>query len=449
MRHADLKKIWIVASTEFGSMIRTKSFLISVMLLPVLTAAAVMVQLFVSKRVDSRPRAITVVDRTDTLYPFLELAARAHNAKALDETGKAIQPRIEVSRVDRGTQGEIDPKVVLDLSDQVRRGALDAFVVIPPRVVEVPSSTRAPAPALQFHSDNPNDDLLRNWLTKSVNGEVRSRRLRSAGIDQSIADRIDQSVSVDNLGLFDRQVSTEGGEIAIKPAQKVDTIRTMVVPAVLMFALFFVIMTSAPQLLNSVLEEKMSKISEVLLGSITPFELMMGKLLGNAGIAVVLAVLYIGSGYAIAAYYGYADVVSSSLLLAMCVFLLLAILLYGSLYMAVGSACNELKDAQSLMMPVMMLSMFPTFVWVAVLRSPSSPLAVGLALFPPASPFLMLMRIAMRPPPPFWQVALSIVLCTLTSLFCVWAAAKIFRTGLLMQGKSPSYRELARWVFAR
>ena len=117
--------------------------------------------------------------------------------------------------------------------------------------------------------------------------------------------------------------------------------------------------------------------------------------------------------------------------------------------MAVGAACNELKDAQSLMMPVMLVSMFPMFVWVAVLRSPSSPLSVGLSLFPTASPFLMLMRMAMRPPPPVWQVGLSIVLCTLTSLLCVWAAAKIFRTGLLMQGKTPSYRELARWVMAK
>jgi ABC-type Na+ efflux pump permease subunit len=208
-------------------------------------------------------------------------------------------------------------------------------------------------------------------------------------------------------------------------------------------------MTSAPQLLNSVLEEKMSKISEVLLGSITPFELMMGKLLGNVGIALFLAVLYVGTGYGVAIYYGYGDVIAPSLMMALGLFLFLAIMLYGSLYMAVGSACNELKDAQSLMMPVMLLSMFPTFVWVAVLKSPSSPLAVGLALFPPASPFLMLMRMAMRPAPPFWQVGLSFVLCTLTSLFCVWVAAKIFRTGLLMQGKSPTYRELVRWVMAK
>ena len=223
----------------------------------------------------------------------------------------------------------------------------------------------------------------------------------------------------------------------------------MLMPVVLMFAMFFVIMTSAPQLLNSVLEEKMSKISEVLLGSITPFELMMGKLLGNVGIAIVLATLYIGTGFAVAAYYGYADVVSPPLVVALAVFLVLAVMLYGSLYMAVGAACSELKDAQSLMMPVMLLSMFPTFVWMAVLKSPSSPLAVGLALFPPASPFLMLMRMAMRPEPPLWQVALSIVLCTATSFLCVWAAAKIFRTGLLMQGKSPTYREISRWVLAK
>jgi ABC-type Na+ efflux pump permease subunit len=449
LHHADLKKIWVVATTEFASMVRTKSFIISILIVPVLTAGASSLQVFVSKRVDVRPRTIALIDRSGALYPFLETAARDYNAKAVDAGGKAIRPRIEVSRVDRATEGEIDPRLVLDLSDQVRRGVLDAFVVIPPSVTQLPRSSLAPAPALQFYSDNPNDELLRKWLTATASSEVRARRLRSAGIDQSIADRIDQPLSVENLGLFDREVSSEGGEPAIKPAQKVDQIRTMVAPAVLMFAMFLVIMTSAPQLLNSVLEEKMSKISEVLLGSITPFELMMGKLLGNTGIALLLATLYVGSGYAIAAYYGYADLVSPSLMIALGVFLVLAVLLFGSMYMAVGSACNELKDAQSLMMPVMLLSMFPTVVWLAVLKSPSSPLSVALALFPPASPFLMLMRMALRPPPPFWQVALSIVLCTLTSLFCVWAAAKIFRTGLLMQGKSASYRELLRWVLAK
>ena len=133
-----------------------------------------------------------------------------------------------------------------------------------------------------------------------------------------------------------RPVRRRTDQPAIKAAEKVDPIRTAVVPAVLMFVMFFVIMTSTPQLLNSVIEEKMSKISEVLLGSITPFELMMGKLLGNTGIAMVLAALYVGGGYAVAAYYGYADVVSPGLLVGLGLYLVLAILLYGSLYMAVG-----------------------------------------------------------------------------------------------------------------
>jgi ABC-type Na+ efflux pump permease subunit len=216
-----------------------------------------------------------------------------------------------------------------------------------------------------------------------------------------------------------------------------------------MFILFLVVMATAPQLLNSVLEEKMSKISEVLLGSVSPFELMMGKLVGNLGIAVVLATIYVGGAYGLAAYYGYANVLSPGILAAFVLFLFLAILINGSMYMAVGAACSELKDAQSLMMPVMILSTFPIYIWFAVIQSPSSPLSVGMSLFPFATPYLMLMRMTLTPAPPAWQVALSVVLTTLTSIACVWAAAKIFRTGLLMQGKAPTFRELARWVMAR
>ncbi len=135
--------------------------------------------------------------------------------------------------------------------------------------------------------------------------------------------------------------------------------------------------------------------------------------------------------------------------MAMAFFLVLAILLFGSLFMAVGAACSELKDAQSLMMPVILLTTFPVMIWPAIVKDPASPLSVGLSLFPPASPYLMLMRIGMRPAPPAWQVGLSIVGTTLTAIACIWGAGKVFRTGLLMQGKAPSFREMARWVMAK
>jgi ABC-type Na+ efflux pump permease subunit len=127
----------------------------------------------------------------------------------------------------------------------------------------------------------------------------------------------------------------------------------------------------------------------------------------------------------------------------------LAVILYGSLFLAVGSACSEIKDAQSLTMPVMLLAMLPAFCWMIVMNNPNSPASVGLSLFPPATPFLMLLRMLLHPAPPAWQVALSFFLTALTALGCVWVGGKIFRTGILMQGKAPNFRELARWVLAK
>ncbi len=444
--HPDLRKIWIVASTEFASTVHTKSFLVSLLLLPVIGLSMVSAVL-IARRVDTRPRSVAVIDPTGELYSFLQRAAQAHNAQTVDPEGKAVGPKINLSSVT--SRGNDDAATLLELSDRVRRGELDAFVVIPPETIAAPPPGAASPLGPEYHSDSPNDDVARNWLATTIDHEVRSRRFRSVGVDQAVADRLSQRIALGNLGLFERDESADGSHSGIKAAQKVDPVRTAVVPAAMMFVVLLLVMTGTPHLLNSVIEEKMSKISEVLLGSVTPFELMVGKLLGHAGIALSLALLYLFAGYAAAAYYGYADLLSGSLLLALGLFLILGTLLFGSLYMAVGAACNEIKDAQSLMMPIMMLSMFPAMVWMAVLRNPSSALAVGLTLFPPASPFLMLLRIALRPAPPVWQVALAVALTSLTTLFCVWAAAKIFRTGLLMQGKAASYAELARWVLAK
>ncbi len=436
----DLKKIWVVASTEFGSAIRTKAFLISILVVPIMMGLSIGLQLFMARQVDTRARNFAVVDRTGVLYPAIERAARVYNEQVVDAKGKVVRPRLEPSPAG---QGETDDAAALELSDRIRRGGLDAYTVIPAGAVEPRPDGSAKGPALEYHSDNPNDDVVRNWLAATVNAEIRTRRLRAAGIDAAVVERLNQPVPLENLGLVERVTTPAGGTgvPGTRAAAKVNPIRTALVPAVLLFVMFLLVMSTTPQLLNSVIEEKMSKISEVLLGSITPFELMMGKLLGNTGIAMVLAGLYVGAGYAVAAYHGYADAVSPGLMAALGVFLVLAILLYGSLYMAVGSACNDLKDAQSLMMPVMVLSMLPIFVWTAILNNPSSGLSVGMSLFPPASPYLMLMRLAMKPSPPAWQVGLAVAGTTLTALFCVWAAAKIFRTGLLMQGKAP---ELSR-----
>jgi len=438
----DLRKIWVVASTEFGSAVRTKSFLISLLALPIIMGASILLQTIVADRADVKTRRFVVLDSSGTLEPTIAKAVNEYNAGVEAGETKRTRPRFELLPAPPAEGPDGDAKRQLELSERIRRGELDAYV-------EIPADGSEPGGALRYHSDNPNDGILRDWLGFVVNAETRARRFRSAGVDEALAMRLSRPTEVENLQLVERSTASGDEPGAIKSAAKVDPVRTAVVPAVLMFVVFMILMTSAPQLLNSVIEEKMNRVSEVLLGSVSPFELMMGKLLGNAGIAMLLATLYIGGAYGVAAYHGYADVLTPGLLASLALFLLLAILLYGSLYMAVGSACNDLKDAQSLMMPVMLLSMLPVFVWTAVLKNPSSPLSVGMSLFPPASPFLMLMRMAMKPAPPAWQVGLAVVLTALTALLCVWAGGKIFRTGLLMQGKTPTFAELAKWVMTK
>ena len=409
----DFKKIWVVTATEFSSSIRTKAFLVGLLFLPVLVGGSIGLQLFLVGRVDTRTRSFAVIDRTGELFPVIERATQAYNNQTVDAAGKTVRPRLAPSLVP--ASGSDGPAAVLELSERIRRGELDAFVVIPADSIQSPRPGAAQSPTIEYHSDSPNDDVVRNWLVPTVNNEVHARRFRSAGFDPEVASRLNQPVRVDNLGLFERDFSNPDGPLAVKPAVMINPIRTAVIPFVLMYIMFLIIMTSTPQLMNSVIEEKLSKISEVLLGSITPFELMMGKLFGQTGIAILLGVLYLAGGYVVASRYEYTDVISPWLLVSLGFFLTLAVLLYGSLYMAVGSACSELKDAQSLMMPVMMLSMIPMMVSPAIIKDPASPLSVGLSLFPPASPYLMLMRMAMRPTPPAWQIGLSVLGTTLTA----------------------------------
>jgi ABC-type Na+ efflux pump permease subunit len=215
---------------------------------------------------------------------------------------------------------------------------------------------------------------------------------------------------------------------------------------VLMMLMFMLVISTASSLLNSVMEEKMTRISEVLLGSVTPFQLMMGKLAGIVGVSLPLALVYLAGALSLAAYNGYADAVTPAQIVWFIVYLVMAMLIYGSLFVAIGAASTDLKDAQGMMTPVMMLFMLPMLVWVPVLRAPGSTMAIVASLVPLATPILMTLRLALKPGPAAWQIALSFVLTGLTTALFVWAAGRIFRVGILMQGKSATFREMARWL---
>jgi len=176
---------------------------------------------------------------------------------------------------------------------------------------------------------------------------------------------------------------------------------------------------------------------------------MLGKLIGSVGGTLVLAVIYIGSGLLIAAQADYFGVIRWGLLPWFGLFLIIAVFLFGSMFIAIGAACSEVKDAQGMMMPAMVLAMFPIFLWLQVVQNPDSAMSVGFSLFPFASPYLMLLRMAIPPGPPAWQVVLAVIGSAATTVAMVFAAGRILRVGLLMQGKTANYREMARWISAK
>jgi ABC-2 type transport system permease protein len=129
-------------------------------------------------------------------------------------------------------------------------------------------------------------------------------------------------------------------------------------------------------------------------------------------------------------------------------FMLLSVLMYGSFFIAIGAACSDMKDAQNLMAPAMTILMIPALTWTLVTRAPQSAFAVGASLFPPATPFLMLLRLALPERPPVWQVTAGVLLTLFATVVIVWAAGRIVRTGLLMQGKGVTVGEMWRWIRA-
>jgi ABC-type Na+ efflux pump permease subunit len=402
------------------------------MLMPVLMIAAVLLMRASQGATDTKDRRFAYVDRSGIAGPVLQAAAEARNASAAEQG----IPRFLPVEIPVPGDGRTDDQLRIELSDRVRGGELFAFVEIPADVTNPEVSQE-----IQYYSDHPSYGALPQWLRAAIGQAVLAARFREASVDPQVVARLTRPTPLTSLGLFER-----GAQGTIVAGKQVDEFRAVGVPAIMMVLMYVVIMASAPQLLNGVIEEKMSRISEVLIGSVSTFELMMGKLLGAAGTSLLLAATYVAGGLVMARFYGYGGAVTPGMVVWFFLFLLIAELLFGAIFIAIGAACTDLKDSQSMMTPVILLVMVPVFMWGAVLKAPDSTLSLVLSLLPTTAPFLMLLRIVLQPGPPVWQILVSVTAMAATTVAAVWAAGRIFRTGLLMQGKSASVAEIIRWV---
>jgi ABC-2 type transport system permease protein len=436
-----VRKTLVIAIREYRAAVTTKAFIISMLALPILWGGAAAVQVALKDKVDTKDKRIALLDYTGQIAPAVREAVQIRNNTDIfsgeGAAKKQMAPRYLIEEGEPADQ-DVD-KATFELSERVRKEELLAFVVIGAEAVD--PKAEGPAGEVRYHSNSPTYDDVQNWIEGPINDRIQQLRFAAANLDPLIVNSATRKRHVQNLGL----VSMDEHGNLIKAVETNEDV-SMAVAMGLMMLMLMVVMVGASPLLQSVLEEKTNRIAEVLLGSVSPFELMMGKLIGMVGVSLTIGTVYLAAGFLGIQRAGYGAFLPPHVVGWFLMFQCLAVLMYGAIFIAIGAAVSDLKEAQSLMLPVTVLIMVPLFVWVNVVKEPTSTFALATSLFPPATPMLMTLRQAVPPGIPAWQPLLGMLLVLLCTVAFVFAAGRVFRVGLLLQGKAPKMTELARWV---
>ncbi|MCA9192390.1 MAG: ABC transporter permease [Planctomycetales bacterium] len=435
-----MNKVLTVAKAEYLVAVTSKAFLVGVIMMPVFMGGAILVQYLTKDQVDLSPRKIAVIDYTGKLQESIQTAAENYNQHGIYEgegEGRK-QVRAEFHVVIDPHLAQQEPIEVV-LSERVKAHDLFAYAIIEDGVFDPKSNGK-----IRYHTETPSYDALPNWLSNTVTELVLSSRTKESGLTGEQVRNLIRPVTFKRFGL----VETGTGGV-IKDAEEENKALVFGVPFAGMMLMFMMIMSVAPSMLNNVLEEKMQKISEFLVSSISPTQLMLGKLLGALWVGLTLSAIYLGAAYGLANYFEVTDKIPVTIYLWFVFYLVIALIIFGSIFSAIGAACSEIRDAQSLMTPIMLIVIIPMMCMGPILNSPTSTFAKAVSLFPPATPMIMFLRIAIPPGPAVWEIVLGTVLTILFALGCVWAAGKVFRIGILSQGQAPSIARLMSWVLTK
>jgi len=435
-----MHKIFKLAKREYLESVKTKGFIIMLVMMPLVMGGSGIAMLLFRGQVDTSDKRVALLDYSGTVTPLLQRAVEARNKASVFEpkTGKRVQPAYVLETVKPDGWNPQGQRLVL--SDRIRRGELHAFLEIGPNVLhpkEEPAKFR-----MTYHAKNAAIDAVRIWMNNVINNDLRKSRLTEAGLDAARAEEILSWIQVEPLGLLSADRTT--GEI--QEARKSSEAEAVLVPLILFFLMFLMVMMGAMPLLGSTQEEKTQRIAEVLLGSLRPHEFMAGKVLGGLAVSLTGAAVYVAGGVILMNAFGLGKYVPGRVLPWFFTFLVLEIVMVGSYLAALGSACNDPKDAQNMTFPAMIPVFIPMFLAMPILQEPTSGFATGLSLFPLFTPMLMLLRKAVPAGIPAWQPWVGLAGVILLTVFSVWAGGRIFRIGILMQGGPPKLSKVIRWA---
>ena len=425
-----MHKVLMVLRREYFESVKKKAFWIGTLIFPFFIVGIFAIQIVASVISPDVRKPIGVIDATGKIAQ--PLADKLAEKKLKDES-----PRFPVETIDPNLDSEETRRASLD---RVNSDDLYGLITIGPDVDD-PKNFR-----LDWR--NIGDQSTENALENALQDIVVGVRVENSELDLDPQElkRLTQWVSLNTYQV------TKGGESKEKGFEDA-FIPTMVFVMMLYFLIYF----HGYAMTRGIIQEKTSRVMEVLLGSVSPDQLMAGKILGIGLVGLTQVSIYMLTGWVartaanfwlnIGDMDRFMDTIAPGKLLAFGVFYLFGYLIFVSIFAIVGAACNSDQEAQQLQLPIvgcLMLPMMTTFYFVA---NPDSLGATILSLIPIFTPMVMFMRISVLTPP-LWQIALSLVLMGGTVYLFFRGAAKVFRIGTLMYGKRPTVREIWRWAWS-
>ncbi len=415
-----MNKTLTIVRREFIEIVRKKSFLIGLFLVPVFVVASILVPVFLAQVDVDKQKRVAVVDQTGILYRPLE--------SLLDE-------RLQDGRLEYLLQ-EVSPGHDLEttrrqLTDEINGNRLDAYLVVPPDVFEKGEAG--------FYGKNVSDIRKVGRLRSALTHVVVAHRLAERGLDPEAVRK------------WTRRVQMKTVKIVKGKEKKSGFAREYFSSFAFAMLLYLVTIVYGIMVMRGVLEEKSSRMVEVMLSSVDPLQMMAGKILGIGAASLVQVTVWIGVGLLASAYGKMAFgpnlpfAIESGMMVYFGVYFVLGYFLYATLYAIIGAICDTEQDAQHLQILVIVPMILSLLAMTFITRQPNATPSVVMSLIPFFSPMIMIVRVNVHTPP--WiEIAASVLILIATIAGLMWAAARIYRVGILMRGKRATLSEMIRWV---
>ena len=444
-----MTKFLAVVKREYFQRVRAKMFIVSTVLLPIVMSLFGVVPAIILSIDAGGPLRVAVVDQTGKMHLPLQTAfVDEQSEEAAQPTPAATQPEI-TNDMRRGTtqmggrnfqiteiklEGRSVDEVKAGLDRQLRARELDGYLILPPDFIDTGNA--------EFFNNNPGDVMSKNILQRTLSRAVREERLTAANVAPEIRKQLFKGVELQAV-----RIGATGEER--------DSGGSFVLVFGVGFIMYLAILMYGQIVLGAIIEEKETRIAEILFSSVKPFTLMMGKLVGVSLVALTQLLIW-GTAFAAFALYGVGLLASRGVdatipsvplthYIYFALFFLLGYFFYATIYALVGSMVTTAQEGGQLAMPIILILVVSFYLFLPVSQSPDSSFSFWVSMLPFSAPVAMLVRIVTQTPP-FWQIALSLVIGFGSVLLIMWFASRVYRVGMLMYGKRASIPEAWRWV---